>query len=204
MAPDEVTAVAAGDITDRRVLRGIRNRDAVVDALLELLRLGELSPTVGQIADRAGVSLRSVYHHFDDLEGLFGAVADLHVATIVDKLRAVDSSGPLAPRIKRFAAQRAALAERVLPVYRASLLIRSTSPTVHHRIQRGNDYLRHEALATFRPELGRTTGWRVEAIDSAASLDGWTRLRIIQDLTIPRSTRVVAQTLGAVLGSGDG
>ena len=48
-----------------------RTRTAVVDALLTLNARGHLRPTARDIAAEAGVSLRSVYVHFDDLEALF-------------------------------------------------------------------------------------------------------------------------------------
>ena len=62
---------------DGRVLRGERNRDAIVDALLELLAEGETSPSSREIAQRAGVSLRTVFQHFDDIDTLYAAVAQL-------------------------------------------------------------------------------------------------------------------------------
>jgi AcrR family transcriptional regulator len=55
---------------DGRTLRRSRNRDAVIDALLELVREGRLNPGAAQIAERAGVSHRSVFRYFDDLNDL--------------------------------------------------------------------------------------------------------------------------------------
>ena len=46
-------------------------RAAIADALLSLLEEGELQPTATRIAERAGISLRLIYHHFGDLEALF-------------------------------------------------------------------------------------------------------------------------------------
>ena len=57
--------------TDGRVQRGERNRAAIVDALLSLLEDGVLRPSARQVAERAGVSLRAVFQHFDDMESLY-------------------------------------------------------------------------------------------------------------------------------------
>ena len=57
--------------TDGRVLRGERNRSAIVEALLALLEEGGAKPSAKEIAERAGVSLRSVFQHFDDMEALY-------------------------------------------------------------------------------------------------------------------------------------
>src|SRR5208282_909869 len=60
---------------DGRLARSARTRHAVVDALLDLLGEGDLRPTAARIADRAGVSLRLVFHHFDDLEAIYSEFA---------------------------------------------------------------------------------------------------------------------------------
>ena len=57
---------------DGRLARSARTRHAVVDALLDLLGEGDLRPTAARIAERAGVSLRIVFHHFEDLRGSAG------------------------------------------------------------------------------------------------------------------------------------
>ena len=62
-------------VTDGRVLRGARTRSGIVQALLDLLNDGVLAPTAAQIADRAGVSVRSVFQHFADMEALYGDLA---------------------------------------------------------------------------------------------------------------------------------
>ena len=46
---------------DGRVRRGARNRQTIVDALLDLVGSGILRPTAQQVADRAGVGIRTVF-----------------------------------------------------------------------------------------------------------------------------------------------
>src|SRR4051794_41945585 len=55
---------------DGRVARSARTKLAIVDALRSLHHDGDLRPTATRVADRAGVSLRTVWQHFDDLEAL--------------------------------------------------------------------------------------------------------------------------------------
>src|SRR3954447_22420453 len=63
---------------DGRSARAQRTRDSVVDAVLDLVATGQTRPTAREIADAAGISVRSVYVHFDDLDDLFRAAADRH------------------------------------------------------------------------------------------------------------------------------
>jgi AcrR family transcriptional regulator len=64
---------------DGRTLRRTRNRQRVIIALLDIVREGELDPSVADIADRAGVSHRSVFRYFDDINDLVRTAIDHEV-----------------------------------------------------------------------------------------------------------------------------
>lgn len=64
------------DEGDGRTLRRTRNRQRVIVALLDIVREGELDPSVADIADRAGVSHRSVFRYFDDINDLVRTAID--------------------------------------------------------------------------------------------------------------------------------
>jgi TetR/AcrR family transcriptional regulator, regulator of autoinduction and epiphytic fitness len=66
---DSDDAIGIDDV-DGRTMRRRRNRDAVIDALISLIREGDLEPNVAKIADRAEVSHRSIFRYFDDLNDL--------------------------------------------------------------------------------------------------------------------------------------
>ena len=69
----------AGDQSayDGRHARRDRNREAVVDAVVDLLTEGDPQPTAQTVADRSGVSLRSVFRYFEDLDSLLiAAIAE--------------------------------------------------------------------------------------------------------------------------------
>jgi len=61
---------------DGRRLRGARTKQRVIDALLELVREGNLNPRVGEIAERAGCVARSIFDHFVAIDKLHGAAAE--------------------------------------------------------------------------------------------------------------------------------
>jgi len=102
---DEATS---GVAVDGRRLRRDRNARAVVDGVIALLFEGCEHPTAQQIADRSGVSLRSVFRYFPDLDVLFSVAA----LTQIDRdagLFDFDPPGPEAPlsaRIDYLAATR--------------------------------------------------------------------------------------------------
>jgi TetR/AcrR family transcriptional regulator, regulator of autoinduction and epiphytic fitness len=109
---------------DGRTVRAERTRHALVEALLALLNEGRLRPTAAEIADRAGVSERSVFQHFPDREALLEAVAREQYERVMPTIRPVDASLSLAARIDEFVAQRATLYERASGVGAAVPLLR--------------------------------------------------------------------------------
>ncbi|MFN7148293.1 MAG: TetR/AcrR family transcriptional regulator [Microthrixaceae bacterium] len=188
-----------GETTDRRVLRGKRNRDAVVQAVIDLMEEGNLSPSADQIAERAGVARRSIYHHFADLEELHQAVAHQHLDHIVGLFGPITKDGTLQDRLATFIEQRVQVCEQTMPVYRASLLVAHRSEIVFDLLSLGHEYLRAEVAQTFAAEIGDGDSWRLEAVDSAASFEGWVQLRIVRRLDVERATEVLRRSILALL-----
>src|SRR5271163_2254507 len=87
---------------DGRLARSARTRHAVVDALLDLLGEGDLRPTAARIAERAGVSLRLVFHHFDDLDAIYAELADRQAERVKPLTMPISVALPLARRIEEF------------------------------------------------------------------------------------------------------
>lgn len=198
-APDSPDPGEHSEVTDRRVLRGRRNRDAIVDAVVELIEEGILSPTADQVATRAGVARRSVYHHFADMEELIRAVSDQHLATYLGYVHPVRTDGDFAARVAAFIEQRCGFAERLLHVYRASLLLAAQSPRIAEQIAAADAYLRDELRRTFAGEFRRAPGWTLDSLDLITSLEGWARLRFNQSLSVLRARRVVEESLRTLL-----
>ncbi len=57
-------------VADGRVALRMRNRQRVIDALIELVDEGDISPSMEEIVERSGVSERSVFRYFIDLGDL--------------------------------------------------------------------------------------------------------------------------------------
>ncbi|MBV8463124.1 MAG: helix-turn-helix transcriptional regulator, partial [Acidimicrobiales bacterium] len=78
--PDSPSAFRLGgdaaDETDGRRRRRLTNRGTVVDALLDLYREGNLRPSTDEIAERAGLSPRSLFRYFEDVDDLAGAAVN--------------------------------------------------------------------------------------------------------------------------------
>jgi AcrR family transcriptional regulator len=187
---------------DGRVVRGARNREAIADALLELYDEGALRPSVHDVAERAGVSARSVHNHFVDMEALRAEVADRQWSR-VEHLAEPPSAGlPLDERITLLVERRSALFEAVTPVRRAALLSAHESPTIARRLARLGRMLRAQLGTLFAGELAPVDNTVLDAVDLCASWDTWDRLRTQQRLSITAAKRVVDAMLHALLTKG--
>jgi AcrR family transcriptional regulator len=93
-------------VDGRRAWRD-RNLNAVVDALLDLFAEGNLRPGADEIAVRSGVSRRSVFRYFDDLDSLDRVAIERQTARVAHlvELPAI-GEGRLPDRIARIVAQR--------------------------------------------------------------------------------------------------
>lgn len=188
---------------DGRLARSARARRAVLDALLGLIDEGDLRPTAPRIAERAGVSLRSVYHYFNDLEALYAAAAERQFARLRPLLRRLPADGPLPGRLRAFVAQRARLLERITPVRRAALLLEPFSAEVAHGLRAVRERGRREVTRVFGTELAaRPPAVRREtaaALAAASDWSTWNALRTHQRLSRAQAARVLTRMLTALL-----
>jgi TetR/AcrR family transcriptional regulator of autoinduction and epiphytic fitness len=166
---------------DGRRARGVRTRDAIVSALLDLVAQGDVAPTAQRIADRAGVSVRSVYQHFSDVEGLYADATERTYTRVRDAAKDVDVSLPKASRVDAFVEDRTANLEALLPFHRAVRLMEPGSDRVRGYHLAMEKWEKDRVAKVFAPELrGMSSPQRSAAlagIDVLASADSWDRLR---------------------------
>lgn len=188
---------------DGRVARAQRTRDAVVDALLDLNQEGSLRPTAREIADRAGVSLRSVYVHFDDLEDLFCAAGQRHYEHVRARSGPLPVGGARDIRIEALVDQRARIMEAGIGVYRAAVLQEPFSPTMAKNMAIGRKLARAELESVFTPELAPLPEPErrqlLDALEITTNAATWTALRTHRRLSEDEARDTVGFTVRALL-----
>lgn len=181
----------------------MRTREAIVDATIGLIDDGDLRPTAPRVADRAGVSVRSVFQHFDDLERLHAAVAERLVERVAVLMVPIPPAGPLAARLEQFVHQRSLLLEAVTPIRRAAGVHGPFSGEIQARLRDGQAFLRAEVAHTFGPELdARPKGEQLDVLDgldAVLSWATWESLRAVQGRDQPTAQRVMRRLASAVL-----
>ena len=188
------------DKVDGRRLRSERSRLAFVDAVLALQEEGVLVPTAQQIADRAGVGIRSFFRHFEDMESLFEAIDD-HIRDSYEALFINgDRSGTLEERIDGMVKRRADAFESVTNITqgtRAQLWRYHTLRDNYARNQRG---LRKN-LDGLLPEMQALPDETRESIDAITSFEMWDRLRSHQGLSKQASINLLRTLLKTVMAA---
>jgi AcrR family transcriptional regulator len=199
---DTDTDADAKDI-DGRHRRAERSRTAVVDALLSLYDDGVVRPGVADIAARAGVSPRSVFRHFADLEGLAEAAIDRQWERVHVLFDAPPPEGDREARVTALVDQRLRLHAAIIGVARAAAVLSSSSPVVASTLRARRRLLRDQVLALFAPELrarqGHARSELAAALEATASLENVDYLRTHAGLGSDRAAAVVRRMLQALL-----
>jgi TetR/AcrR family transcriptional regulator, regulator of autoinduction and epiphytic fitness len=183
------TSVTSGETTtgpDGRASRAERTRAAVVDALLALNEQGNLRPTAREIAAEAGVSLRSIYVHFDDVEALFIAAAIRHGEHLQSLSRPLLTKGSLEARTDTLLAHRRTIFEAGAGVRRAALLQEPFSLALRRALEVGRASARAEIDRVFAAEIDAAgdEGDRLrQALALATGATSWDVMRRYQGMT---------------------
>lgn len=161
---------------DGRHARRDRNRYAVVDAYLALVREGRARPSVAEVAERSGVSHRSVFRYFADKDELARTAIERQVAFAMPLVSlTVSPDAPLEERIDKFVERRLELWESLGPVARLSRALASSQPLIEAELRASRKFFRAQVKHLFARELdARSTAERrhlLAALDVVTSFE---------------------------------
>jgi TetR/AcrR family transcriptional regulator of autoinduction and epiphytic fitness len=184
---------------DGRRARRHRSRDLAVDAMLDLLGEGVLRPTAQQVADRSGVSLRSIFRIFDDVETLNAAAATRQLSRVRHLFVDVMPTGTVTDRITEVVAINGRLYESVAPIRRAALRSAPESPALQEQLARARGWVRAEVERVFATELDDAPRDTAAAVELALSFEAWDQLRGAQGASPARAAAAVTRIVTALL-----
>ncbi|MEZ5557640.1 MAG: hypothetical protein R3E86_03745 [Pseudomonadales bacterium] len=176
--------------TDGRRLRTEQSRQRIIDAMIELTYEGMLEPTAEQVSERAGVAMRTVFRHFNDMESLYSELSRLTLERVQPLLEAEIGGATWEETLHNLIERRARLYEEIAPLRRAGGLKRHRSEFLE-RNQRYWARIGRRTLATVLPGHLAAEPWRLEALDLLLSFESWDRLRREQKLSARRARDVL-------------
>lgn len=185
---------------DGRRRRGNTSRARIVDALSKLVGEGDFTPRAARVAEVAGVSLRTVFRHFDEMDSLYREIAESIAARVLPALFRPYRFETWRERLLEMVERRIELYEAILPFKVSGDLRRFQSAFL------ANDYEKHLQLEKMSLE-SLLPAEMVEdvslshALRSATGFQNWRILRKDQELGVEDARGVVVRTIEALLAS---
>ncbi len=190
---------------DGRRARRDRNKYAVVDAYLDLVRAGNQRPSIADVAEHSGVSHRSVFRYFADKDELARtAIERQHAVARPVAMLTVGPGAPLFERIDKFVTRRMELFEVIAPVARLSRSLVSIQPLVAAELTATRKQLRAQIEHLFRAELEALDDQgpiALAAIDVVCSFESVELLRVDQRRSADATSAVLRRSIERLLTS---
>ena len=199
------TESAPEERVDGRRQRTQVTRANIVNAAISLQNEGNMRPSMQQIAERAGVSLRTAFQHFPEKHQLTHAVLDE-----LTRLNRIDPPPPelaihsaLEARMKKFLEIRSRQLEALTPHRRAANSMIATSKLLQEHRIKVRQRFRNVVETWFAAELDALTDasrkkWLV-AIATLVDWEMWQSLRTYPARSVNESREYLALLLEAAL-----
>ena len=162
---------------DGRRLRSLTSQNIIVDAMMTLIQRGILEPTAQQVADEAGIGIRTVFRQVQDKENLFLKMDEKVRARLQETLkRAANPRGNLEERIEGLIELEAELFENNLQFLRATLANKWKYNTLQKNYERNQRNIK-SLLYAWIPELENLSESQQILLTSVNSAGYWIELR---------------------------
>ena len=179
---------------DGRRERSRSSRAKIVAAMLELVGNGDVAPSAAKVAEVAGVGLRSVFRHFDDMEALYREMGEAIEARVMPIIVAPPKGDSWKERLLDIADRRAQIYETIMPYRISGNLKRYQSDFLmadYRRVIR----LEGETVAAQLPPTVLADMAGARGLNVILSFHTWRLLRHDQQLPIDEACAVVRRML---------
>ncbi|WP_324474423.1 TetR/AcrR family transcriptional regulator [Novosphingobium sp.] len=183
---------------DGRRERSRSSRAKIVAALLDLIGKGDVSPSAARVAEVAGVGLRSVFRHFEDMDALYREMGEVIEARVLPILLQPPVGETWKDKVFDLAERRAKLFETIMP-YRISANLRRFESTYLMHDYRRMLRFESESIEAHLPQSVRTDATAAGGLNVILSFQTWRLLRHDQELPVEAAKAVVRRLLGAAL-----
>lgn len=189
---------AEPDRVDGRRERGRSSHKRIVEAMMELIVAGDLSPSAARVAEEAGIGLRTVFRHFDDMDALYAEITATITEQVMPSVMAPYPDQDWQANIRELLRRRIRLFETTLPFRLAANIKRYQSPFLMGQYSRVV-MLERELIVRLLPPSTRADRIGVEALCASLSFHTWRTLRHDQSLTAEEAGAVMGQMVEALM-----
>lgn len=199
-----MTGDPASPTTDGRRLRRERGRHAAIDAMIDLVFEGHCPPGPELIAERAGVSIATLFRYFETLDELRRETTHRYFERYADTFEVAEiGEGPLAVRIKHFVDSRVAGHEATAPMARLARIRAAEIVELNETVDRIRatraDQIRHHFDEDLRAMSNAAADDVVAVIASLTSFEAWDQMRHHHDRSQAQCRRAWTLALTSLL-----
>lgn len=183
---------------DGRRQRSQRSRRQIVEAMLALVRQGNMRPSAAQVAEESGVSLRTVFRHFEEMDELFREMTTIIEAEVMPILARPYQSSHWRDQLDELLAKRVELYERIMPMKVSGSLRRFQS---NYLMEDHKNFLELErsGLDDVLPKTLKTEVVLFSALEMAMGFQAWRHLRQDQGLSVKNAEATMRFAVGRLL-----
>ena len=173
---------------DGRRLRSLTSQTIIVDALLVLLKRGILEPTAQQIANEAGISIRTVFRQIEDMETLFSKMNEKIKLSNKEMIDNFEPKGDLSQRINGLITLEAKIFEDNLEYIKSTLSLKFKYKVLQSNYKKVQKDLKI-ILYKWIPEVNNLDNSYQTLLNSINSTGYWVELRETQMLSAEEATK---------------
>lgn len=195
---DDVEMVA--ETEDGRKRRSERSREQIIEAMFELVRGGELDPGAARIAEVANVSLRTVFRHFEEVDGLYLEMNRRVKSEVMPIVESPFNADNWRDNVMELVDRRSEVFERIM-LFRVCGSIRRYRSAFLMQGHQDFVALERSILDAVLPEEVRTNVVLEAAFDAVLGFDTWRRLRQDRGLSVTDARETMRKLVEALLAS---
>jgi|TARA_B110000240_G_C13390023_1_gene406353 AcrR family transcriptional regulator len=184
---------------DGRRQRSVNTQATIVDAMMILIKKGILEPTAQQVADEAGLGIRTVFRIVKDKETLFSRM-DEKVRESNQMLYQASPSGSLKDRIEGLMQIESKGYEVNIEFIKATLANKWKYKTLEENYKK-NQLLLKKLMFTWLPEISQLDSNLQEFLTAINSPNFWIELRENQTLSVEKAKKIKEAEFKKALGS---
>ena len=187
---------------DGRRERGRSSHKRIVEAMMELIVGGDLAPSAARVAEEAGIGLRTVFRHFDDMDSLYAEITATITERVMPIVMAPYPDQDWRANVRDLVRRRIRVFEATLPFRLAANIKRYQSPFLMGQYSKVV-ILERDLILRLLPAPVLTDRIAIEALCATLSFHNWRTLRHDQGLSAEEAGTVtmhMVDTLIAAIG----
>lgn len=185
---------------DGRRERSRSSHKRIIAAMMDLIEGGDLSPSAARVAEEAGVGLRTVFRHFDDMDALYREISQIIGERIWPVVTAPYTDNDWRANLRDLTRRRVRVFETMLPYRLAANVKRYQSPYLMGQYGQVVT-MERELVLRLLPDSVNGDLYFVEALCAALSFQNWRAIRQDQGLSVEDAGAVVAHMVDTLVAA---